>query len=179
VQLGAQILTELKRLRSGESMGLPVYDKSLEQGQGDRLPVTQWKKVKGPLDWVLFEGWMLGFTKIPEIRMQSDPSLQVVNSLLRTYKDWNVLLDGFVHLIPKDFSYAIQWRVEAEERMKSQGKPGMSREAIRAYIQKFLPAYRTYVPRLIQSPPVSSDRLIQLELSEQRLPLLDSSLHVK
>ena len=39
---------------------------SAYQGKGDRASESEWAKVHPPVDVVLFEGWMLGFTPIPE-----------------------------------------------------------------------------------------------------------------
>ena len=40
---------------------IPRYDKSQQGGRGDRAPRDTWPVVRGPVDVVLFEGWMLGF----------------------------------------------------------------------------------------------------------------------
>jgi pantothenate kinase-related protein Tda10 len=48
-----------------------------------------------PLDLVFVEGWMLGFTPIEDVLL-SDPSLRVINDLLRSYAAWHSLLDGFI-----------------------------------------------------------------------------------
>jgi hypothetical protein len=42
------------------------YDKSLNEGRGDRADPSTWPKVNGPVDIVLFEGWMSGFSPLPE-----------------------------------------------------------------------------------------------------------------
>lgn len=42
-------------------MAVPRYDKSLRGGYGDRAPKDTWPVLEGPLQVVLFEGWMLGF----------------------------------------------------------------------------------------------------------------------
>lgn len=48
------------------TLRLPSYDKGLHHGQGDRLPTNQWKKIPGPVDIVLLEGWCLGFYPISD-----------------------------------------------------------------------------------------------------------------
>jgi hypothetical protein len=37
------------------------YDKSAYSGRGDRADPSTWPTVSGPVDIVLFEGWMSGF----------------------------------------------------------------------------------------------------------------------
>jgi len=41
------------------------YDKSKNEGRGDRADASRWPEVKGPVDIVLFEGWMSGFAPLP------------------------------------------------------------------------------------------------------------------
>jgi pantothenate kinase-related protein Tda10 len=33
----------------------------LNQGKGDRMEIKNFKKVQGPIDLVIVEGWMLGY----------------------------------------------------------------------------------------------------------------------
>lgn len=45
-------------------MYVPQYDKSLHSGRGDRAPFGRWLTTTGPVDVVILEGWMLGFTPL-------------------------------------------------------------------------------------------------------------------
>lgn len=170
VKLGEWILSEL---RAGHDVLIPFYDKSAHQGQGDRKPQTEWRRVRGRVEVVFLEGWMLGFQPTEGIR---DPFLQQVNSILPAYKAWMDKLDAFIWLEPEDHRFVLNWRVEAEEKMKAAGKPGMSLAEVKAYIEKFLPAYETYLPTLQKGPPVSGP-FLHLRIGGDRLPLsLDSSI---
>jgi D-glycerate 3-kinase len=120
-----------------------VYDKSKHIGRGDRLPETEWREVIGPLDIVFVEGWMLGFTPVPENTLE-DARLDEPNRALAAYDRWYRNLDCFVTLRAVDPNDVLRWRVEAEGRMRASGKPGLSREEIEDYVRRFLPAYRTY-----------------------------------
>ena len=170
VTLGVQTLQALRCLQAGQTVHLPKYDKSLHQGQGDRAPESEWNKVTGPLDFVFLEGWMLGFRPATENQalLYANPNLREINAFLEPYSEWDKFLDVFIHLIPKKISQVRDWRIEAEERMKAQGKPGMTREEITAYIEKFLPAYELYVPLLKQNPPLR-DKSIRITLDAARL----------
>jgi D-glycerate 3-kinase len=179
IELGVQKLVELRKATAtgggsgsdpsqSSSVRIPYYDKSKHKGQGDRLPKSEWTEIHGPLDLLFLEGWMLGFTPLAA----SDPRLNAdtleINQLLGQYQRWHKQLDAFIHLIPHDIHYVVDWRVEAEERMKAQGKPGMSRLEITDYIQKFISAYELYLPQLIAHPLVP-ERTLQLELSQERM----------
>jgi D-glycerate 3-kinase len=167
LDLGVSVLTALKTLRAGSCLRLPVYDRSAFEGLGDRLPESDWRRVDGPLE-VVVEGWMLGFVPIEDV-LFSDPSLRVINELLRSYAAWHSLLDGFIWLEPEDYFFVRQWRVEAEERSVATGNSGMTPERIKAFVEMFLPAYETYIPGLRARPPTKAPHL-RVVIGRDRLP---------
>lgn len=63
---------------SSQEIALPRYDKSLQNGRGDRAPVDVWPIIKGPIDIVLLEGWMLGFTSSNQPTTTDNPNLEVM-----------------------------------------------------------------------------------------------------
>lgn len=167
VALGERTLRALKALGPGEAMRVPVYDKSAHGGRGDRAHEDAWRKVTGPLDVVVLEGWMLGFAPVADAVLP-DPMLAAPNRALVAYTRWTNLVDVWVVLRAQDPEYVLTWRVEAEETMKASGKPGLSREAITDYVQRFLPAYRLYA--CAERCPDREPRLI-LTLDSFRRPI--------
>jgi D-glycerate 3-kinase len=146
IDLGERTLSALRALGEGQSMRVPAYDKSAHAGRGDRAPESDWREVTGPLDLVLVEGWMLGFEPVPDDRLP-DARLAVSNGALAEYDRWHHQLDAFIVLKPLDWNYVVHWRVEAEENMKAEGRPGLSRADIEDYVRRFLPAYETWAGR--------------------------------
>lgn len=60
------------------------YDKSAYSGKGDRADAASWPQAQGPVDVVLFEGWMLGFAPVSDAAAAAaDPNLVPVNAALR------------------------------------------------------------------------------------------------
>jgi len=147
VALGTRTLLALKGITAGSSLRVPVYDKSAHGGRGDRAPESDWRRVDGPLDVVVVEGWMLGFSPVAEDALP-DPLMAAPNTALAQYAAWYALVDQWIVLRAAEPEFVLEWRVEAEEKMKASGKPGLSREAITDYVQRFLPAYRTYATGL-------------------------------
>ncbi len=147
IALGTQTLQALKGIVAGSSQRVPVYDKSAHGGRGDRAPESDWRVVNGPLDVVIVEGWMLGFAPVAEDALP-DPLMAFSNRALTVYSAWYALIDQWIVLRAAEPEFVLEWRVEAEERMKASGKPGLSREAITDYVRRFLPAYRTYATGL-------------------------------
>jgi D-glycerate 3-kinase len=60
-----------------ERLWIPSFDKSLFQGDADRLPRSQWLNVSGSLDILVFEGWCLGFQALPEGELISAATTKV------------------------------------------------------------------------------------------------------
>lgn len=155
----------LAALRAGQGpVAVPVYDKSAHGGRGDRLPESAWRTVTPPLDLVLVEGWMLGFEPVPEPSLET-PWLVEPNRALAGYAAWHRLIDLWVVLRARDPEYVLTWRVEAEEKMKAAGKPGLSRADIEDYIRRFLPAYRTWGGPPADVPP---ERVIEFTIERDR-----------
>jgi D-glycerate 3-kinase len=169
IVLGVDTLRALGRLGPGGTGGpvrVPIYDKSLNGGRGDRLPAPAWRVVTGPLDLVFLDGWMLGFTPV-DARLVTDPLLVEPNRALARYDEWHRLLGAFVQLRATDPSFVLQWRVEAEEAMKASGRPGLDRAAIEDYVRRFLPAYALYAGR---SVPFPSEHTLVVWIDASRRP---------
>lgn len=166
VALGVTVLTALGTLGSGSSLRLPGYDRSAFEGTGDRLPASDWSEVEGPLDLVVLEGWMLGFTPVED---PGDPDLRVINEYLRGYAAWHSLLDGFIWIEPEDHLFVRAWRMEAEERAIAAGRIGMSRERTAAFVEAFVPAYALYTPGLRAVAPTKPPQL-HVIVGKDRLP---------
>ncbi|KAL6785829.1 GLYK1 [Auxenochlorella protothecoides x Auxenochlorella symbiontica] len=113
---------------------VPRYDKSAHAGRGDRFPEDQWAAVEGPVDLVLFEGWMLGFQATDEEAAAAiDPDLVPINRALRRYKDaWDMYVHSWIVIQVADAGYAAAWRLEAEQKQRRSGKPAMTDAQARA-----------------------------------------------
>lgn len=167
VALGARILEAVRSRAPGE-VRVPRYDKSRHAGQGDRKPESEWIAVPTPLDAIFLEGWMLGFRPVPEEELPGE-AFRCANRALADYEAWYRQLDGFLQLDPEDPHFVLDWRAETEEKMRAGGKAGMSAEEIRAYAEKFLPAYALYLPRLRQKAP-GPGPVLRVRIAKNRLP---------
>lgn len=133
---------------------IPVYDKSLHEGKGDRLDKSHWKHAVTPLNMVLFEGWMLGFK--PLLTVKTDfvgctlEDAEVMNNQLKAYeKILYPYLDIFIHLSPEKRDQVYLWRLQQEHHMKtSRGVDGLSDAQVKAFVETYMPAYQLYLPRL-------------------------------
>jgi D-glycerate 3-kinase len=167
---------------------VPVFDKALHGGRGDRLPEALWRTVAGPVDVVLLEGWMVGFRALPDAAEGSSssrssstgssggaalasihPGLPAVNRLLRAYDAVTARLDALVQLAVADLAVVTAWRLDAEHALAAAtGRPCMSDEQTRAFVAAFLPAYKAYLPALATYPPCPPDRYLRIALAPDR-----------
>lgn len=173
VELGTRTLKALKEAR--EMVALPRYDKSAYQGKGDRADPSTWPKTQGPVDIVLFEGWMLGFSHVADRQAKRvDPDLPRVNAFLKGYrKAWDSYVDSWLVIKVGDPQFSFTWRLQAEQRMRASGKPAMTDEEVATFVDRFMPAYRCYLPGLYKDGPTTSTprKLLVVEVDENRNPI--------
>jgi len=143
VELGRRTL---EALRTGVSTLVPAYDKSAHDGRGDRAPETAFRRVDPPLDLVLFEGWMLAFEPLPDDGLS--PELLPSNRFLRAYGAWDELLDCIVRIEVPSLDDVLRFRVDSERARRERGETALSDEEARDYVERFLPAYRAWLPGL-------------------------------
>ena len=99
--LGKKTLQELQDAgTSGTEVRIPSYDKAAHNGKGDRKDPADWDVVKGPVDVVLFEGWMFGFRELPSHdAFKANKDLAEVNARLRHYVNaWDTFMDAWLVL---------------------------------------------------------------------------------
>ncbi len=134
---------------------IPRFDKSAAQGQGCQGE-PEWV---AQVDIVLFEGWFVGvepiepetFTHLP-ISMQRDLDLDYarqINGDLQAYQPLWAELDSLTILQPLDYRWSQHWRWEAEQKMKAQGKSGMSDVELTRFVQYF---WQSLHPELFIKP---------------------------
>lgn len=177
LQLSVETLTTLTKMtKEGMKMKLPRYNKSAYGGKGDRADPSTWPEVEGPLEVVLFEGWMLGFKPVPvEVVKAVDPQLELVNKNLEAYYEaWDKFIDAWIVIKIKDPGCVYDWRLQAEIAMREEGKTGMSDEEVEDFVSRYLPAYNAYLPTLYTEGPSGSEpeHLLIVDIDEGRNPIL-------
>lgn len=150
IALGSAVLAALGG--AAGHVALPRYDKGAFDGRGDRRPKEQWPEVALPVDVVVLEGWMLGFSGVGAAA--AGPSLARADAALAAYAAWTGRLDAMIQLRVGAVDTIRAWRIEAEARRRAAGEGGMTPEAAAAYIERFLPFYEVYPDHLARHPPV-------------------------
>lgn len=161
VELGVQILDQLRSPNPQFPIPVPRFDKSAWGGIGDRTTPEQ---VDG-VDIVLFEGWFVGVRPINSTVFDA-PTPAPLNTLAdRTFaRDMNERLKGYlplwerldrlIVLYPIDYRLSQQWRRQAEQQMITSGRSGMTDAQINQFVAYFWQALHPelFITPLTQNP---------------------------
>ncbi len=180
LELGLSVLQNLRQL---QPTALPRFDKSAQQGAGDRGQ-PEWV---GELDLLLFEGWFVGLRPIdpacfetapPPIQTTADRDFaREVNRRLANYLPLWAQLDRLVLIYPTDcqpdrqldYRLSQRWRRQAEQQRIATGQPGMPAAEVDAFVKYF---WRALHPALFLPPLLASDRLdLAIQVSPDRVPI--------
>uniref|UniRef100_M4BFM3 Phosphoribulokinase/uridine kinase domain-containing protein n=1 Tax=Hyaloperonospora arabidopsidis (strain Emoy2) TaxID=559515 RepID=M4BFM3_HYAAE len=138
---------------------LPRYDKSKHNGRGNRAPRSEWDRKQCPLDVLLIEGWCMGFQAIDNSSAKLSDHLKVVNDELRAFKEMYAELDGLIVIKIDDLDWVYEWREQPEQLLRKANRPAMTPEEVRDFVDRFMPAYETYLQGLYTDPKDSSSPL--------------------
>lgn len=147
---------EAMRSKTSGDVQLPRYDKSKFGGRGDRSPPECWNSVRAPVDVVLLEGWCLGFGASEDKATLADPMLKEVNEFLKRggYEEMHAMMDAWIVVRIPTPQLVYQWREEAEEAMRSAGKPAMNPEEVEDFVSRYMASYIQYLPDLYNREPM-------------------------
>ena len=117
------IIDKLFQWKKTGLLNVPVFDKSLRNGLGDR---SYWRK-DNP-DILILEGWFLGVNPILDIYSHNElinPSLnhkeiqyrKKIQNNLKYYSDIWKLIDRLWHLKPLEFKFSNKWKIGQENEM--------------------------------------------------------------
>jgi D-glycerate 3-kinase len=165
IELGIQVLDRLRQADATEPIAIPRFDKSLWNGDGDRIE----PEIVADVDIILFEGWFVGAQPVdpsawdnpPDpIRTEADKAFaRTVNERLREYLPLWERLDRLMVLYPTDYRLSLPWRRHAEHQAIAQGKAGMTDSEIEEFVQYF---WKSLHPDLFIAPLTQNPNLVDL-----------------
>lgn len=178
VELGIDIIQQLKTLKPGQSMRLPRFDKALD----DRKPSTEWETFTGPTDLIIFEGWCVGATPldtdnldapINDLEAAEDRDGQwrhYINGQLQgPYRTLFASLNVLIMLQAPDFDSIRRWRIEQEAKLAASNTSDSAASAImdeRAVI-RFIQHYERLTQHNLSEMPDSADVVLSLNNRHQ------------
>lgn len=168
----------LNRVRLLNQPGAPdfvkviKYDKTQNGGRGDRGRPEDAELVPNGLDVFLVEGWCLGFTPVDDDTTLVDPNLADVNRYMHDFASCYDQLDAMLVVEVDDLECVYEWRAQPEREAIAAGKPGLSPEQIRDFVDRFMPSYKQYTPRLYgYDNPVFPGKELHIKIDAQRRPV--------
>lgn len=181
VDLATTILEAVKNINSGH-VDLPVFDKSLCNGEGDRSEKTV--PVDGPLDIFLLEGWSFGFAPVTLAELEaryaakdgkyfpqhSLASLEELNDYLATFAaKVYPYFSALVQVEPTTYEYVFRWRLQQEHAMKAaNGGNGMTDDQVHQFVERYMPAYELWAPGVLNSDAPWAGHVVRLGFGEDR-----------
>lgn len=144
ISLALQNLKDLKNMKKGMEVKIPIYDKGVEKGDGDRVG---FRTINEACDFIFYDGWMLGVKRVSDESVFESglPALDTaehiqfakdINKKLDEYLPLWDLIDFMSVLYVPNYQISLKWRDQAEERLRAKGK-GMSSKQIKEFIYYF------------------------------------------
>lgn len=172
--MGMEIINKLRRLKPGESIRLPRFDKALDE----RKPYCDWELFVAPADLVIFEGWCVGSTPMAEydlsypincLETQEDSEgvwRNYINLQLKThYSSLFACLDLLIMLKAPDFDCIRRWRSEQERKLAEtrSSKEGVNKIMDTKSLVKFIQHYERLTRHNLETTPKRADVLLELD----------------
>jgi D-glycerate 3-kinase len=149
------LLDALRKLRRGDDVDLPRFDKALHAGRGDIASEVQ--QVRGRQNLVVLEGWCAGIppataaevTALWHRLAASDPALPAppltpehlaaVLAHVAAYQPVWALIDCWIVLRPDSPALHLVWREQQEAELRARTGEGLSPAEVQDLVRHFLP----------------------------------------
>lgn len=177
-RMGIDLINRLRQLESGKTISLPRFDKALDE----RKPCIDWELFAAPADLVIFEGWCVGSTPMPDNELAYPiNSLEIeedqvgvwrnyINLQLKTcYRSLFACLDLLIMLKAPDFDCIRRWRLEQERKLArtSSSKGGASKIMDAKTLVKFIQHYERLTRHNLEKMPERADVLLALDVQHR------------
>ena len=111
---------------------LPVFDKTIENGFGDRIKYNEFNE---KYNVIIFEGWMIGYEPLLN---NNEEEYNLFNENLKKYKKIQDLVTLWICIETDNLDNIIDWRFSAEP------KNGMNKETFLEFMKPYFKIYNKY-----------------------------------
>lgn len=180
-------------------VSMPLYDKALFNGEGDRVDDSQWPSLNirtsdtaGPEKYIsvlLLEGWFTGYKPLePEVlksRYEQASSTSIlknyrleelveINNRLSNYSKIWESFDYFINLETNSINNVYEWRTQQEHALIQKKGTGMSDQQVKDFISRYMVMYELYYKDLCRQGCAKQGCNLNIEIDLER-NLVDSS----
>ncbi|MCZ6641109.1 MAG: kinase [Gammaproteobacteria bacterium] len=146
---------------------IPRFDKSMDE----RYPSSQWRRVEGPVDLFVLEGWCLGADAQPDdllgkpannLEAREDPQgiwRAYVNKALGGAADYcalSAMFEFFVFLAVPDMAAVVRWRTQQERALPA------AKRMEDVQLRRFIDHYERVTTWMLETAPAKADLTVKL-----------------
>jgi D-glycerate 3-kinase len=174
VALGLAILGRLVSLGEGQAVLLPVFDKAMDT----RLAPDRWRRQRGPVATVLFEGWCVA--AVPETEAALSDAINIlereedrdgvwrrtVNEHLRgDYQRLFALIDVLILLRVDSMQRVFEWRLLQEHKLAAEASARAADTKIMTdeQVNRFIMHYERLTRHILSEMPDRADIVFDLD----------------
>ena len=164
------MIASLHKLRSGVGALVPRFDKALD----DRPPEAKWRRIAGPVDVVLFEGWCVGaapqteealIVPVNALEAEEDPDgvwrRHVNRALAAEYRELFRMIDRLVILRAPNMETILANRREQERKLRD-ARPDAPNLLSDADVARFVQFYERLTRWMLAELPARADVVFDL-----------------
>ena len=175
VELGIRTIEGLVALGAGEELRLPVFDKAIDT----RLARERWKRQRGPVDTVLFEGWCVGALPeseaalvAPVNRLEREEDADAVwrrcvnRHLEGNYQRLFALIDILILLRVEGMHRVFEWRRLQEHKLaeSTADRSGANTRIMSdAQVDRFVMHYERLTRHILDEMPGRADIVLNVD----------------
>lgn len=180
LDLMVSVLDELERGGNGDSVSLPMFDKSAD----DRVDPIDW--TGGRPDLILLEGWFVGVSPqgaeelrqpVNTLEAEEDRDCvwrNFVNDRLADYHERVFAsLDRLIFLCAPDFESVYRWRGLQEKKLRESAKADGGAIMNEAQLRRFIGHYERLTRHALATLPEQADWMFVLDDSQQIVARVD------
>lgn len=173
VALGLDTIRRLVSLGPGETLALPVFDKATDT----RLAPERWRRHRGPVSTLLFEGWCVGAVPETEAALRAPVNVlereedrdgawrRAVNARLADdYQELFGLIDVLILLRVEGMHRVFEWRRLQERKLAAADTGGAGTRIMSdAQVDRFVMHYERLTRHILAEMPGRADIVLDLD----------------
>ncbi len=188
IGLASKIIAKLNSMKEGDHVLIPRFDKALD----DRKPESEWDRVSGKVDVILFEGWCVSASFEDDSRLKKPINkLESEYDKLGIWRGWvnehlkheyPMLFDQLDYLVvlqAPSFDVIYEWRLLQEHKLKASiaDTPGNHSGVMEDdQVAHFIQHYERITRSCLKTLPMDADCLFKLDKTHGIYEMVETKL---